>query len=339
MMKTRSSIGSAFWALLGVVLLSGCTKAMTGTLTPEGYEHGKYAMAIDNSAGASLLPEGWRLDSAYEKHGKLKAKNTPDYETKFSFDTDGDDKVDTNRTELIYDLRYVHKVHSGVIWLRTVPISNELREKELRVLMQDYVDEVAGAGYEVVNIGQARLMMEKRYAAEILHRGRGEIGSAEAYGASFAVANIDQVQVDKDARRERVMVVISRPGFEYEIGPHSGSKGTSYPVLFIAGYSSLPDDFDAGIQDFQALLQRVRFDGNAGYAMNWEGSDEGSESETESAVAEANQEPADGDPAVEADGAEEAEGAPQGEATGQDVAAAEEAPVEATEEAPAPAAQ
>ncbi len=338
MMKTRGSIGSTFWGVLGVVLLSGCTKAMTGTLTPEGYTHGKYAMAIDNSAGESLLPEGWRLDSAYEKHGKLKAKNTPDYETKFSFDTDGDDKIDTNRTELIYDLRYVHKVHSGVIWIRTVPISNELREKELRVLMQDYVDEVAGAGYEVVNIGQARLMVEKRYAAEILRRGRGEVGGEAAYGASFAVANIDQVQVDKDARRERVMVVISRPGFEYDVGPHSGSKGASYPVLFIAGYSSLPDDFDAGLQDFQALLQRVRFDGSAGYAMNWEGSDEDSEDETESAVAEAGQEPTDGAVVGEADGTAEAEGASQGE-TGQDVAAAEEAPVEATGEAPTPAAQ
>jgi len=245
---------------------------MTGSLSPTGFSHGKYAYEIGNPTGSpTLLGDDWILDSAFvSPEGDLRPKRTDDYKTSILFDVDGDGVFETEETALVYDLRYEHRVHSGVIWLRTVPISNTLRQKELRVLMQDYVDGVAGAGYELVNVGEKTAMIERRYAADIVSRGPGTLGGKPSFAVDFGVANIDQVQVKQDARRTRVMVVISRPGFEHEVRQGTRVELAHFPVLFIAGYSSLPEDFEKGLVDFESLLKRVRFDGQSGYTTNWE---------------------------------------------------------------------
>jgi hypothetical protein len=239
-------------------------------------------------ASGALLPNGWAIDNYYPKgspDGPLEAKEFGAYKMHLNLDTDGDGRYDESVSMPAYDLRFVHRTHSGVIWLRTVPLSEILREKDLRVLMQEYIDDVAGAGYEVVNFEDANAVSEKRFAAELLAREEGTLGGRPAYAAEFAVANIDQIHVARDARRSHVKVVLVRPGFDYGWGTRGGGglfghnlklpkkevpregPAVKFPVLMIAGLASLPEDFPKALPDFDALLNRVTVSGRSGVAL------------------------------------------------------------------------
>jgi hypothetical protein len=142
--KPTARFASSLWILLTGF---GCSPQMTGSLTPNGFNHSTYAYDVESQPKTStLLNSDWVLDSAYESRGDLRPKETSSYKTTLSFDLNGDGVFEAKEGAFVYDLRYVHRVHSGVIWLRTVPVSMTLRDKELRVLMQDYVDGIAGSG-------------------------------------------------------------------------------------------------------------------------------------------------------------------------------------------------
>jgi hypothetical protein len=251
---------------------SACGASMTGVLDANGYKHSTYDYRVMPVAPTgALLPDGWMLDNLYgdsSQPGKpMKPKESSAYMTTYRFDTNGDGTTDGEEKALVYDLRYQHRVHSGIIWLRSVPLSQSLRDKELRVLMQEYVDDVAGAGYEIVNLDRADVV-EKRFAPELLSREEGTLGGTPVFVAEFAVANVDQVHVSEGARRRRVRVAIARPGFAYQFKPRgSDVGGATYPVLVIAGYASLPEDFARGVTDYEGLLKRIAFNGKTGLAL------------------------------------------------------------------------
>lgn len=253
-----------------------CTPATIATLGAEGFAHGTYNYKIKAREVASgtegvLLPAEWELDNLYETEAEvLEAKTTAEYQVKVSFDLDGDGEMDKTEELLAYDLRFKHRVHSGVIWVRTLPISQALREKDLRVLMQEYIDAVAGAGYERVSFV---MVEERRYAAETLSRESGTIAGKAAFAAKFAVANVDQLKVSKDARRVVVRLVILRPGFDYEVKSPVTREQVKFPVLFVAGYASQPEDFEQGVRDFDDLLTRLVIDGASGVELQAFGSD------------------------------------------------------------------
>jgi hypothetical protein len=249
------------------LLLAGCRPGLAGSMSPDGFKHGEhdYEVRAADKEG-NLLSSDWRLDNIYvQKSGGMtvtEPKRSAEYMTTLHFDTDGDGEPDLESKALVYDLRYVHKKHSGVIWLRTVPISQNLREKELRVLMQDYLDAVAGAGYEIVSLGTGPVVVEKRYGVEILDRQAGTLAFRDAFSAEFAVANIDQLQVEKDARETQVLVLLCRPGFVHTVG-HS----VRYPVLMVAGLASQPEDFDKALPDFMDFLSRIQIGRASGLKM------------------------------------------------------------------------
>ncbi len=255
------------------LILGACSPRQTGALTPDGYKHAKYDYAVQPLAGTpSLLPEDWAIDNLYVgRGGDLEAKDSGDYTTKYRLDTNGDGKTDVTRKEYTYDLRYVHRVHSGVVWLRTVPTPEIDRDRALRVLMQDYLDRIAGGSYELVGFDEDQHIVEKRFATELLARGEGTIADVPAYAAEFAVANIDQLQVTHDARRMRVKLVLIRPGFAYEVADrYEGDNNVAFPVLLIAGFASQPEDYASGVADFDEFVSRVKLNGQAGMALKLE---------------------------------------------------------------------
>ncbi len=242
----------------------GCGPKPSGSITPAGYQNAKYKYSVSTLPGGGLMGNEWKLDNFYVKRKELIEKDAKDYIVTLELDNDGDGEFETKAKQHTYDLRFENLVHDGVIFLRTIPISNDLGQKKLSVLMHDYVEAIAGGGYEVVQLNpQDRIMIEKRYAAAVESQGPGQLAGLPAHVATLSVANTEQLKVDPNARKQRVQLVLLHTRFAYT--SKIKAKEVKFPVLLLAGYANQPEDFDAGVAEFHAFLSRVVLDGNRGF--------------------------------------------------------------------------
>ena len=254
--------------------LGGCAPGASGAFDDKGYQHATYAYRVDAThapdpsiANENLLGNDWKLDNFFHNvRDSLAPKRTENYLTQYKLDLNDDGKADVEKEDFLYDLRFKHLKRDALIWLRTIPISDDLRDKELRVLVQRYVDEVSGAGFEAVKLGPTTtLLREKRFGASIIDRGPFKLAEQDAYETTFDVANVDQVAINPNARRVRVRIVLVRTPFEYAArAQRAGFKNHNFSVLMLAGYANLPEDFGTDEKDFQSFLEHIAIDGKRG---------------------------------------------------------------------------
>lgn len=244
-----------------VVLLAlggaACVKKQ-GSFDAKGYTNHLYDYNVRNGGAGEVMSDAWLLDNYYGEDRK--AKRTPDYVTEYQLDTTGNGKTDVTPEELRYDLRYENRFDSGVIWLRTLPLSTTRRDTEPRVLMREYVDALAGSGFTAVTLTPGQLFIESEHlTARVLDAQENRVGNAPAFEAIIEVADVDALQLDPNARKKLAKLVVIRPNFVY-------SKGrVDFPVLMVAGYVNFPEDFSRSLPDFDSLLARIELGGIATY--------------------------------------------------------------------------
>jgi hypothetical protein len=194
-------------------------------------------------------------------------KTGADYEATRYLDVDGDGESEDIGTVPIFDLRFTHKKTTAVVWLRTRPIEQRLRDKELRVLMSGIVEGISGGGYQVVELNGAlyETNKEQRYAAKVVRSTKATLAGKEAFATVVDVSNIDRLKVESTAVEARIMIVLARTGIETTIGRRVKKK--DFPVVMLAEYAASPSDFDATLPDFEGLLKRVSFGGATGFAL------------------------------------------------------------------------
>lgn len=243
-----------------VALASGCGPARIGKFDQHGYLNTRYSFRVVK-VNNGILGGDWLLDNYYQSGKSLEPKEVDEYTITYELDINGDGATDRKEKMLLNDLRFKHRTRDAYIWLRAFPISVDLRDKELRVLAQSYVDAVAGAGYEAVKLGSSMLVEERRYAAQLLERGPAKLAARDAYVVTFDVANIDQVTITPNARKRRVQVVLIRPPFE-----HRDNLSTAvFPMLMLAGYANLPEDFERDKAAFSSFLGRIQIGTQLGF--------------------------------------------------------------------------
>jgi len=254
---------------------AGCLSTARGEFASTGYTS-TYGYEIPYQRGTKLLlPVEWGIDNLRLEHGQWVHKDQSNYVTKYEFDDDGDGMAENSLEIYTYALRYEHRVHDGVIWLREIPIAKKLRSKDLRVLLQSYLDEIAGATYETVTLGAKpvlgppapQIVVEQRRAPEIIEQGAATVGGQLAYAVTFDLANIDEVKVAPRARSRRVQLVVLRALKDEVIEATKGLSREVYPVLLLAGYSNMPADFAKGLDDFHGLLRNMVFAGKSGLTL------------------------------------------------------------------------
>jgi len=255
----RSLVSAVLLAALGAAALGmvACGPPATWAFDGHGYKHQTYGYRLLNQGQGSLLSSEWELDNLYETPTKkLEQKHSPDYVATYSFDMDGDGETDRREQGFLYDLRFKHKHRDALIWLRTLPISADLREKDLRVLVQRYIDEVSGAGFEAVQLTRGSIVIrEKRYAANVISRGSFTVAKHEAFESTFDVANVDEVQINPNARKTRVRIALIRTPFNY---PKRQLDKVEFPVLMLVGYANLPEDFAKDEPAFDSILSHIQ---------------------------------------------------------------------------------
>jgi hypothetical protein len=267
------------WALvlaLGLPALA-CGPSVRGAISADGFRHNDYACRVLPMKDGRLMGEAWKLDNFYEDDefdadsGQTKKVTKPkdgkNYVVEYQLDHDGDGEVDAEVEELVYDLRFEHREHDGVVFLRTIPLSTDMKHKKLSVLMDRYVEQIAGAGYEVVSLNsKVNFLVEKRYAAALVSKSATKVAGRDAYIAILDVANIDQLKIDPKARKERVELVLLHTDFVYR--KESGTPGapvSEFPVLMFAGYANTPDEFAIGESEFHDFLNRIEIDQRRGF--------------------------------------------------------------------------
>jgi hypothetical protein len=251
---------------LGVALMSGGCATKTSFRGP-AYQHEEhaYAVAYDDAKRLQILGDEWILDNyrrvpakTAEEPDSLVRKTTSEYLTSYSFDLDDNGSFEDKVKRPAYDLLFKNRRTNAQIWLTTIPLSRELADKELRVLLNNYVENISGSGFVVFDLGASH--SGKRFSTRVVERGDAELSGKPALVATVEVANVDQLELSPNARRDQVRIVMTRP----EVRMVRGKKGDGsvdgrvpFRVLLIAGYSNDPEDFEKQYPEFKRFLGKI----------------------------------------------------------------------------------
>jgi len=265
--------GAGRTVLCAVVLgLASCAPVVHGSFADSGYLSG-YGYEIAYQTGTKqVLPPKWGIDNYRPDRGKWIPKEQDEYITKYEFDIDGDGSVDKWITKPIYALRYEHRVHSGVIWLRNIPLPPKLRTKDLRVLLQDYVDQITATTYETVHFqpNKVQIVVEHRPVVAIVEQGPATVAGQPAYMATIETADAEQIKLNPGVRVRRVQLVLMRAPQDEQVENDMGTTAQPpfmFPVVVVAGYSNMPADFQAELDDFHDFLRRLTIGGRSGLML------------------------------------------------------------------------
>lgn len=233
------------------------------SFTPQGMHQEPYGydVAYQDATSKAFLPEAWRLDNFYKNSWSPQpiAKETGEYVTEFGFDTDDDGKVNATQQQLAYDLRFENRLTAGVIWLRSVPLSQYDDKKDLRVLMRNWVNNAAGAAVDFWKVGDHIVVSTANFATKQLDEVPAKLAGLDTFASTFDVANVDQLRMSPDARQRRVKLVMVRSGLARKVGK------VDFPVLLVAGVSDIPEYFDQSVVDFDKFLNQIAVGGKHGY--------------------------------------------------------------------------
>jgi hypothetical protein len=245
-----------------------------GTLQDDVFRHVTYDYGVTLARGSGqLMGDDWRLDNyVATPNGLGEPKRTSAYMSRISLDHDGDDVRDMNLSIPTYDLLFKHRRNDGLIFVSTFPISQHDSERDLSVMLRDYVESASHAGRITHNYQQRTSRTSAQMASRILTSREVSVDGFPAHEVIFEVANVQQLELTPSARWERGHVVLVRTELVFndmqfrERAPVTGTtrpprEGHFYPVLMVIGYSNHPDEYDAGHPDFRSLLHRIRIGG------------------------------------------------------------------------------
>lgn len=245
---------------LGALLSASCAKPAAFRGPAFGNENHAYAVTYDDAYNQMILGPDWILDN-YQRTPARK-KGDPDtftrkvgneYTSVAKFDLDDDGTYEDTVKLPSYDFLFKNRKTNAQIWVSTIPLSRDLGDKELRVLLSNYVDLASGAGAVVVNFGLGGMTVSggKRFSARLLEKAEAQLMGQAALAGTIETADIDQLKLSPDARWEKTRVVLVKPEFRF------GRGDARFRVLMIAGYSNNPEDFDKQYPEFKRLLSKV----------------------------------------------------------------------------------
>lgn len=271
----RSSLLSTAPLLMAALLLQGCgaSVAPLGRMTDEGFEHATYDYRIRYAPDSDgrLMPPEWILDNytVVESGAVGEPKVGAAYLRPVNVDVDGDGDEDDRENVYVHDLLFRHRYTGASLWVRSVVTSRLLYEQELRVIVRNFVDGLAGTARVAVSLDRnVTTGREHRMAASILVESEGELADREAYVSVIDLMNLDQRQLTSEAVAERTRVVVIRPQFGWtaNLGGGDPSEETLeekrfFPVFMVIGYSSRPEDFEYHRADYESFLTRLEIGG------------------------------------------------------------------------------
>lgn len=239
-------LGPALALLLSCV---GCARQLSRFDTT-GFHSAENAYSIryaDAAQGLLISPE-WRVTNfEYENgrptrpltQGELESELTWRYR---SGDT-GRVKTQTFEVQLSHN-------SNAVIWVRLLPLPVDVRHKNVQVLAENYVNNLSGNAYSSY-LGSA--VDERRVATKILRSQSIGFNGLHAHVVTFDLVSVDQLQLDPNAPRTRVEMVLVRTPFYKTL-----QNGTEFqvPAYLLIGYANDAAAFDSQLATFRRFAQQ-----------------------------------------------------------------------------------
>lgn len=261
------------WWLVALVcgLNAGCASGQVVAGSALVHTKFPYAVTYDDQAKKSIMGEEWDLENYRKvtspKNGEVNLERKPGYESKYAFDFDDDDKTDASATLPSPDLIFVSRKTNARIEVTTLLLDKRLADKELRVLLSNIVDNASGTRALFVGFGRVAAGVEKRFASRLLESGEAALESSKGLVATVERADVDQLQLNPNARWRRSRLVLVHAPFDYYVagayrqgvGPPEHHK---YRVLLLVEYTNSPEDFESQYPDFLRLLNKIHLLGD-----------------------------------------------------------------------------
>lgn len=268
-LKSFSLLAALTFALLACA--PAAQSFRIATLQNGTFHHVTYDYSVVVQPTGRLMSEDWRLDNyapSPTSTGLGRPKVTDPYVSTMGLDDDGDGDYEVQVRIPTYDLLFKHRRDDGVIFLSTFPVSQHAGDRELSIMLRDFVESAALSGQITHKHGDRTVRTSSPMASRILASRPVMVRGFPAHEVIFEVANVQQLELTPSARWERGHVVVVRAEMVFNReqsqrslrvpGAHRRIESTTfYPVLMVIGYSNHPDEFDSHYDDFQEFLGRI----------------------------------------------------------------------------------
>jgi len=278
-------------------LTVGC--AETGsTWNAAGYQQSVFGYAVayrDAKARAMAGPDwqvdNYRLDSTTNQ---WEEKTGADYMAYREQDLNQDGTISTGERveEAIFDLRLTNKRNNGVLWSKAHPLLFEQSDRDLDVILDNYVDALAGNGlYARGSLFGVERTKARNFTTFLVSKTIGRIGGRDALLGTIEIAEVDRLKQDPNHRTGVVRLALVKircftvancrldGGLAMQGSSESVAMGAATDVelkrwptidcrgkpcrartgLLIVGYYNTPTYFAEGEAELDNLLSRITF--------------------------------------------------------------------------------
>ena len=180
-------------------------------------------------------------------------------------DKDDDGTLERERV-YFFDLLIKHKTTDGVIWIQSFDLQHKNKWKKLGVLLDNYVDSLAGTGmYIEGNVYSILQKKERKYASNVIKTEPADLGPYKALRATIELIDLDQLKAVPDYKGKKLEVVIVKINVTRKVKATTSEhlvdtvSKTERAVMLI-GYHNSAKHFDKYLKDFDEFLGRIKID-------------------------------------------------------------------------------
>jgi hypothetical protein len=240
-------------------VMSGCA-ATNGEFRDDGFVHTSLPIVVryDGHLSEHFVGPEWRVDNYVVKEdGSVGGpKTAPGYvgETEVDFEGTGEpEKI----SEPIYHLKLVNRVTNAAIWVQTVTLAMQDKDRSLRSFLDSFIERLSGSGvYRIVSFNPKQVGGIKTYGARVVDTKEGKLGSFDDLDVTIELVNLDQQKVDPNAKSAIGRVVFVRTDYPIRV-TQGHDKFWDARMMVVVGCESSPRDFDATNADFAKFLGAV----------------------------------------------------------------------------------
>ncbi|MBI5490798.1 MAG: hypothetical protein HY905_25925 [Deltaproteobacteria bacterium] len=278
MSKRSGKLGSVVYGVVlcvGILAVVGC-RGPDSVIAPgpptgaadscarfeeDGYysEAGPFRIAYVDATTRAVMGPGWMLDNwmPFPNGSPRTQIKSAEWMTELLVDAAEDGRYDFTAEIPKFDLHWTERHTGALIWIRSLPLSRRLADRDLSVIGHDWVEEIAGGEWWAACLGGCAVGEERHWATTLVSEELTFVSGVGAFDVTFDIANVDQLQLDPDARTARARLVLVRPGYRMPL--RGGEHRYEAPTLVALGYAQTPDRFDEHAAEFEDLLRRIDF--------------------------------------------------------------------------------